>query len=247
MNNFSLYTKYYDLLNSEKKYDEECNYIEKLLNENFNNPKSILEFGSGTGIHGLNLLNKGYDVYGIENSPEMVEIAKKNGYECQVDDIEKFSLNKKFDSIIALFHVVSYLNTNEKLINTFKNAHKHLNIGGCFIFDVWYTPAVNYLKPSPRLRKISNDNYNIVRIAEPEILENQNVVNVDYEIIVEDKKSNKFDVIKERHPMRHFSIQEIKLLAIIAGFEFVRAEEFMSSEIPSKNTWGVCFILKKEK
>ena len=57
----------------------------------------------------------------------------------------------------------------------------------------------------------------------------------------------KFDVIKERHPMRHFSIQEIKLLAIIAGFEFVRAEEFMSSEIPSKNTWGVCFILKKEK
>jgi SAM-dependent methyltransferase len=245
MDNFSLYTKYYDLLYADKNYHAESDYIDSLLQNYSEKPKSILEFGSGTGSHGLLFMKKGYELYGIENSPTMVEIAKKNGYQCEVNDIEKFSLNREFDSIIALFHVVSYLTTNEKLINTFNNAFTHLKKGGLFIFDVWYTPAVYNLQPRSRIKKISNKNLDVIRIANPELIDNKSIVNVDYDIIVKDKISNNFEMFVEKHPMRHFGIQEIKLLAKLTGFEFVKSEEFLSGNTTSDKTWGVCFILKK--
>ena len=45
--------------------------------------------------------------------------------------------------------------------------------------------------------------------------------------------------------MRHFSIPEIKLLAEFSGFEFLKAEEFVTGNEPSPVTWGVNFILRK--
>jgi hypothetical protein len=45
--------------------------------------------------------------------------------------------------------------------------------------------------------------------------------------------------------MRHFSIPEIHMLASFTGFELLKAEEFLSGNEPSENTWGVNFILRK--
>ena len=73
----------------------------------------------------------------------MVNSAKLiKGFTCQVGDITNVNLNKEFDNIISLFHVVSYLTSNYDIKNLFLNANKHLKKGGLFIFDIWYSPAV---------------------------------------------------------------------------------------------------------
>ncbi|HET9570356.1 MAG TPA: class I SAM-dependent methyltransferase [Bacteroidales bacterium] len=245
--NFNYYSKYYDLLYSTKNYNEEAKYISECINKYHPDAKKILEFGSGTGIHGLILKKMGYDIYGIERSRQMVDKAILNGYPCMQADIKDFKSENQFDVVVALFHVISYLNDNESLVATFKNASKCLKLEGLFIFDVWYSPAVYFLKPETRIKKVENEEISVIRFAEPEIHINSNVVDVNYSILVKDKTTLNWLEFEEKHPMRHFSIPEIELIAKFTGFALIKAEEFMSGKQPSENTWGVNFILKKTK
>jgi SAM-dependent methyltransferase len=244
-NNFDLYSKYYDLLNNNKDYNAEAKYIYSCINSQSSKAKSILEFGSGTGIHGLILQKMGFDIYGLERSQQMVDIARLNGFKCEQADITKFDMDRKFDVVISLFHVISYINDNDSLIKVFRNALKCLNSEGLFIFDIWYTPAVCHQKPEIRIKKVESSELSIIRIAEPEIHTNNNVVDVNYSILIKNKKTEKLTEFQEKHPMRHFSIPEISLLATLTGFEILKTEEFLTKNQPSENTWGVNFILKK--
>ena len=135
---------------------------------------TILELGSGTGAHGLILQNIGYDIYGLEQSLQMTDKANLRGFPCEQADIREFTIDRKFDAVISLFHVISYIIDNESLNQVFKNASNCLNPGGLFIFDVWYSPAVYHQKPEIRIKKVEDEEICVIRLAEPEMLINQN-------------------------------------------------------------------------
>jgi SAM-dependent methyltransferase len=243
--NFYLYSKYYDLLYQDKDYNAEANYISNCIKTYFPSAKTIIEFGSGTGRHGLILQKLGYDTYGLERSKQMVEEAIFHGFPCKQADVTNFEIDRKFDVVISLFHVISYITANASLEKVFRNASMCLNSNGLFIFDVWYSPAVYHQKPETRIKKVENEEINVIRMAEAEINVNQNVVDVNYSILIKNKSSDKWIEFQETHPMRHFSIPEISLLATFTGFQLLKAEEFLTGNQPSENTWGVNFILKK--
>lgn len=75
MQNFKLYSQYYDLLYEDKDYIAEANYIADLINTYRPHSKSILELGSGTGKHAFLLAEQGYKILGLERSADMVAIA----------------------------------------------------------------------------------------------------------------------------------------------------------------------------
>lgn len=249
MNNFQLYSQYYDLLYKDKNYVAEAEYVAKTLKAYHKNIVSVIELGSGTGNHAEHLCTQRFKIFGIERSSEMVDIAKQKNianYFPTVGDITTFKLKEKADAVISLFHVVSYLTDNQQLINCFSLTNEHLNSGGIFLFDVWYTPAVYTQKPETRIKRLSNQAIEVIRLAEPQIHYNNNVVDVNYEVIIKDSTSGKFTTLLEKHPMRHFSIPEIEILAALTGFELLKAEEFLTANLPSANTWGVCFVLRKK-
>ena len=94
------------------------------------------------------------------------QLSKIKGLEYSIGDIEKINLNFEFDALLSLFHVISYQTTNKKLLGVFQNAKNHLKKGGLFIFDVWYSCAVNSIKPSTRVKRFSNKKVEITKIAE---------------------------------------------------------------------------------
>jgi SAM-dependent methyltransferase len=243
--NFDLYSKYYDLLYGDKEYNSEVEYIIKCIKKHAPNSNTILEFGSGTGKHGLLLEKQGYTVYGLEKSPSMVAVAKRNGFNCKQSDITNFAIADKFDVVLSLFHVISYITDNKSLNLVFQNAYNSLNDGGLFIFDVWYSPAVYTQVPERRIKKVENDNISVIRFAEPKMNFNNNVVEVHYTILVKEKESDTWIQVEETHPMRHFTIPEIETLANINGFKLIKSESFLTGIEPSNYTWGINFILKK--
>lgn len=249
MSNFNKYSRYYDLLYKDKNYTSEAEYVLNLA-KNYNKEcNKFLELGCGTGNHAAVLCNKGFSVVGLERSEEMVALAKQkniSNFNPQVADITNFNINEKFDVALSLFHVISYLTDNEQLINCFNTVHQHLNINGIFIFDVWYSPAVYIQKPETRVKRISDEQIDVTRIAESTVYYNKNVVDVNYTIFIQDKATKITEVHHETHPMRHFSINEIKMLADFIGFDFVKAEEFLTANKTSENTWGVCMVLRKK-
>jgi SAM-dependent methyltransferase len=244
--NFEKYSSCYNLFYLDKDYKSEANYIAGLLGKHDVRAGNILEFGSGTGIHGAQLAELGYSVLGIELSEEMhLRAEVKKNFSSIHGDIRTVSLNQKFDAIVSLFHVVSYQVTNESLLATFRNAARHLKSEGVFIFDVWFTPAVYYMKPEVRIKTVRDGAIEVRRIAIPKIFYDQNRVDVNYTFIALNIDSNIAEVYSESHSMRHFSTGEIELIATISGFELIKSEEFLTGNAPSEFTWGVTFVLRK--
>jgi SAM-dependent methyltransferase len=239
------YSAYYDLFYADKDYVSEVLYVADLLKKFSKGPR-ILEFGSGTGKHGSLLAAKGFHMYGIELSESMVAKAQEIGFPCEVGNIVTHRVNKTYDAVISLFHVISYLTTNQEVISAFKNAAKHLAMGGIFLFDVWYTPAVLSQRPESRTKCLENADYKVTRFAVPAMQTQQNVVDVNYTVQVQDKITGVVSEFQEKHSMRHFSIPEIDLICSLTGFERIQCEEFLTKRTPGDDTWGVCFVLKKK-
>ena len=250
---FEKYAKYYDLLYQDKDYKGESDYISSLINTHLPKTKKILEFGSGSGIHGRLLGDLGYQVTGIERSQQMIDLGNKRAelnkatpnFNCVQGDCTDTFIGNDFDAVISLFHVLSYQTSNESVTAMLNNAYKQLKPGGIFIFDYWYAPAVWNYRPTLRVKKVENSELKITRIAEPECGEDTNRVNVNYLTFIEDLSSGKISKIQETHEMRAFDLDEISQFSSSAGFEVLQSEAWMTKESPSPRTWGVCSTLKK--
>ena len=237
---------YYNLFYENKDYESEAKYIHDKLIKHQHKGNSILELGCGTGKHANNLSKFGYKILGIEQSESMLKkVIKSKNFECIKGDIRKIKLEKKFDCVISLFHVLSYQISNESLKSVFITAFNNLKTEGIFLFDFWFAPAVIHQKPSVRTKTISTKNNKVCRIAEPEILLEKNQVNVKYTFYDFHQKANTFKISEELHQMRYFSIPELEYIAESTGFQMLEAEEFLTGSKPSLNTWGVLIIFKK--
>lgn len=243
---FDAYSRYYDLLYCDKDYSGEVAYIQTLLDRYDLTKCELLEFGSGTGKHGRLLSEQGFHVHGIERSAAMVAQAiPTEGFTCQQGDICTVQMGRTYDAVLSLFHVISYQTSNTNVKAVFARAAEHLHPDGLFIFDFWYTPAVYAQRPMVRVKRMSDKSIEITRIAEPVIFPNENRVDVNYTIFARDLKTGEVKAFVETHPMRHFSLPEIDLLAELSGFTRIGTEEFLTGNSPGEDTWGVCVTLKR--
>ena len=237
----------YDLLYGEKDTLAEAEWIAATLESHGCPPSGrLLEFGSGTGRHARILADRGYQVTGVEPSPDMLERAELHPRVTYLHgDTASTSLDETCDAVLALFHVMSYHTSLPELHGFFDTASRHLVSGGLFAFDVWFTPAVHSLIPEARVLEKANSQISVTRTATPTEDIARSLVTVSYDYTVEDLASGTASTFTESHAMKHFTQTEIELLAGQHGFELVEALEFMSSAKPSRNTWGVWFTLRK--
>lgn len=252
---FGAYSKYYDLLYKDKDYKSEADFVHGLIQKYAPDAKTILDLGCGTGKHDLLFAQKGYQVTGIDISAEMISIAKTSLSSLKSEhfippkfllmDIRTVQLNEKFDSVISLFHVMSYQVTNDDVIATLETASRHLNQEGIFIFDCWYGPGVLTDPPTVRLNEIENKDMAVTRLAKPTVHFHRNIVDVNYHVFVRDKISQNVDELKECHKMRYFFKPEIELFLKRADFELLDFVEFMKNTPPGKGKWNACFVCRK--
>lgn len=250
---FEKYAQYYDLLYQDKDYRAESNYVISLIDKFHAKTKKVLEFGSGSGIHGRMLADEGFVVSGIEKSQKMIDLGlsspiqinPKTNFSCIKGDCTQAFLADDFDTVISLFHVLSYQTTNQTVLGMLNNAYRQLKAGGIFILDYWHAPAVWSIGPALRVKKVENKELKITRIAQPECLREQNIVKVNYQTFVEELKSNHISEIKETHEMRAFENEEIRKFANHTGFTEIKSEEWLTGQKPSVDSWATCTILQK--
>lgn len=248
---FKDYSKYYNLLYTDKNYTAEVEYIHSLIMEYSKNSKRILDLGCGTGKHDFMLAKKGYSITGIDMSESMINIAKRdNNYsklnlEFQVGDIRNIKLNKMHDVVISLFHVASYQKTNSDILKYFRTAHSHLKNQGLFIFDFWYGPAVLTDRPQNRIKILEDKQIKVRRFTIPEIHPNKNVVNVKFDILIEDKQTKTMKEFTEIHEMRYFFLPELEYFLEQSGFSIINCYKWMTTSNLDLNSWYGTIIAKK--
>jgi SAM-dependent methyltransferase len=248
---FVEYSRCYDLLYADKDYHAEVVYVAQHIRTVTGGASTILELGCGTGKHAQHFGAEGFAVHGVDLSSEMIEIARSNqrvgllAQTFEVGDVRSIRLGRQFDCVLSLFHVMSYQTTNEDVRSTFQTAFEHTLQGGCFLFDCWYGPGVLTDPPVVRVKRVSSESLDIMRIAEPTIHSLENVVQVDYSLRVLQKATGCEKWVMESHRMRYFFVPEIKLMLEEAGFSFCGAYKWMSEEEPGLNAWNALIVGKK--
>ncbi len=106
---------------------------------------SILDLACGKGRHSVYLNSKGYDVHGIDLSPESIQFAKRfenKGLHFDVQDMRSFLLEKKFECILNLFTSFGYFQIPEENVAVLERIKLHLKPGGIFVLDYFNTQAI---------------------------------------------------------------------------------------------------------
>jgi SAM-dependent methyltransferase len=246
MSVFNEYARYYDLFYRDKDYYGEAEYVHGLIQSHAPGARSLLNLGCGSGAHDRFLVDLNYTVTGVDLSDTMLTIAQQRAagndvFDYHQGDIRSIRLNKSFDAVISLFHVMSYQVTNEDVISSFTTARSHLNTGGLFIFDCWYGPAVLTDLPGMRLKEIENENFRVVRIAQPAMRPNDNVVEVEYRFFIQENTVSNHE-LRERHVMRYFFPPELKLICRHTHFSLINSFGWLSGNKPDMSTWYACFV-----
>jgi SAM-dependent methyltransferase len=255
MSSFGQYASYYDLVYRDKDYRAEAGYVAGLIRRYSPKARTLLEMGCGTGLHATHLAEQGFAVLGVDLSEPMVERARaqreclapalKEALEFTRGDIRHLRLNRTFDAVIALFHVMSYQTGNEDLQGAFTSAAVHLEPGGLLVFDCWYGPGVLTDRPAVRVKRMEDERIRVTRLAEPVMHANENVVDVHYEIHIEEKASGQVGRVRETHRMRYLFAPEVRLFLAQAGFEPLAEREWMSDKELGFSAWGACFVARK--
>jgi SAM-dependent methyltransferase len=249
----------YDLLYGDKDYAAEAAYVARHIRAVVPAASTVLELGSGTGRHGRLLAQSGFDVHGIERNAEMVAIAQSIGgaitdrpagarggtFTCSEGDLCSARIGRTFDAVIALFHVIGYQASNERLLAAFRLAAAHLAPGGVFLFDVWHGPAVLEIGPSSRAKEASDARLTVRRTASPRLNADAGTVDVLFRYECEDRATAAVERFDELHVMRYLFPAEVDLLARACGLVPVVQEEFMTGRPASGRTWTVMHGLRR--
>src|SRR5262249_32654967 len=153
----------------------------------------------------------GYRVHGVERSAEMLVQAEQKRAAASLGerlrfsqgDVRSFELGETFGAAICMFAVLGYQTTNEALLETFRQARKHLDPGGLFICDFWYGAAVLHQRPTERAHVISEGEDRIIRIARPTMDLPNNIVHVRYDLF-RLRGDRLVSEVREVHSMRYF-------------------------------------------
>jgi len=239
---FGAYARYYDLLYQDKDYEGEVRYVSSLIHKFAPSASSLFDIGCGTGRHAELFSHMGFRVSGLDRSEEMVSRAKNRHLDIEFHqgDLCNVRMDKNFDVVSALFHVISYLTTDDELQSAFDNVREHLKPKGLFVFDCWHGPAVLHQFPEVRIKRLEEGTNRVVRIAEPNLIAEKKRVDVNYQIFV--KVNGVWDEFTETHSMRYLYPQEIEELLSNSGLHLLHTEEWMTSRGPSQNTWSVVYV-----
>ena len=252
---FDAYATYYDLLYQDKDYKAEATFVHNLL-EAHGVPISgcLLELGCGTGKHAECFARLGYTIYGVDMSAAMVASANARKprdvaerIQFKVGDVRDVRVPMLFDAVISLFHVASYQISNADLIAMFKTATEHLKPGGVFLFDCWYGPAVLTDRPVVRVKRVRNKAVEVLRIAEPVMRPNENIVEVKYTVQLKQAGKEPMSEFSETHHLRYLFAPELELLLAMSGMQVVERLEWLTDKATGFGSWAATFIAVKNE
>ncbi len=162
-------TPYYHILYKDRDYDEASDFMNYLVSFlKLEKGAKILDLACGKGRHSKYLNELGYDVTGVDLSPESIASAKKyenSTLHFQVHDM-CLPFPDKFDAVFNLFTSFGYFESEGDNVRTIQAIKEELNKKGFGVIDFLNSKYVKeHIIPFEE-KKVSNITFHIERYIE---------------------------------------------------------------------------------
>ena len=140
MDAYTSFASVYDLFMDNVPYEEWCAFLCKILAQHGITDGPVLDLGCGTGKMTRLMAEQGYDMTGIDNAAEMLQIAAMEPGEVPIlyllQDMQDLELDGCVRAVYSVCDCVNYVLDEEELQQAFSRVHEYLEEDGVFIFDV---------------------------------------------------------------------------------------------------------------
>ena len=246
MEAYSEFAGVYDMFMDNIPYREWGEYLIDLLKEYEINDGLLLDLGCGTGTMTEILSEAGYDMIGVDNADEMLNIAiskrEQSGHDILYlnQDMREFELYGTVRGIVSICDSINYITEEDDLLQVFKLVNNYLDIGGLFIFD---------LNTEYKYRQIGDATIAENREEGSFIWENnyyeEDMIN-EYDLTLFIRgEDGRYDRYMENHLQRAYPLDRGKELIEEAGLEFVTAYDAFTRE-PVKAESERVYVIARE-
>ncbi|HEY6363482.1 MAG TPA: class I SAM-dependent methyltransferase, partial [Candidatus Binatia bacterium] len=180
--------------------------IHRLIRRHKPKARTLLEVACGTGAI-LKILAKSYDVAGLDRSPQMLSLACKKLPHARFHrkDMVSFDLGKKFDVVICVFdssnHVLNFADWQK----IFRNAARHLEEDGLFLFDINTQAKLKRLISAPTWVHKFGRNLEVINVTAGR----RGIANWNIRVF-EHRRGNKYGLFEEDIKEISFPVNKIK-------------------------------------
>lgn len=250
MDAYTDFARVYDTFMDETPYEEWSAFLVGILKEFGIERELVLELGCGTGSLTELLADAGFDMIGVDNSAEMLNIAMEKRecsgretdilYLCQ--DMREFELYGTVKAVVSVCDSLNYLLSEEDLLKTFRLVNNYLDPGGIFVFD--FNTVYKYAEVIGDTT-IAENREECSFIWENFYHEEEQINEYDLTIFVKEER-DLFRRFTETHYQRGYTLVKMKQLVEKAGLEFVRALDADTHDEVTKTSERI-YVIAKEK
>ena len=220
---------------SEQALDEERNLI--------------VELGCGTGSFTQVLYKLGYDIMGVDLSPDMLNLARmksqKAGYNIMYleQDMRELDLYCTAGTIVSVCDSINYVLEDREVIDTFKLVNNFLYPKGLFIFDF---NTLHKYRDVIGDTTIAENREDCSFIWDNYYHEDDHVNEYDLTIFAKCGKEDEiFRRSVETHFQRGYTLEEMKGFVKEAGLEFIEAIDADTHDEPNDDSERIYIIARE--
>lgn len=240
----------YDLFMESVPYEKWGEQIHNILIENKIADGLVLDLGCGTGAMTRIFRDYGYDMIGVDNSEDMLMVAREAEYDqmdsdkgeilylCQ--DMREFQLYGTVRSVISVCDCLNYITDVKDLTEVFSLVANYLDAGGLFIWDMntpyKYSSIPDTIAENQETAAFIWNNY-----YDDETKLNTYEVN----LFIQDEESDLFSRETEVHVQRAYTLDEIKDALTKAGMELIKIMDCDTGKDVAETTSRWLFVARE--
>ena len=249
MEAYTSFAAVYDTFMDNIPYEEWEKYLKSLLYEYGVREGLVLELGCGTGNMTEILAQSGYDMIGVDNAEEMLEIAIEKRMKSGLDilylqqDMREFELYGTVKAIVSVCDSVNYILEEEELEEVFRLVNNYLDPGGVFIFD--FNTGYKYREILGD-QTIAENREECSFIWDNYYYEEERINEYELSLFIREGDSELYRKYQETHFQKAYDLETMKRLITQSGLEYITAYDAFTKEAPTRVSERI-YVIARER
>ena len=250
MEAYTSFAEVYDQFMDNVPYREWADFLQEILQKEGINDGLVLDLGCGTGSMTEELAGRGYDIIGVDNSEDMLEIAMEKRQESGHDilyllqDMQEFELYGTVRAVVSVCDSVNYVTEKEELEQVFRLVNNYLDPGGIFVFD--FNTEYKYREVLGD-RTIAENREDSSFIWDNYYYEEEHMNEYELTLFIQETDQKElYHKYQETHFQRAYTLEEIRELLEKSGLRFVAAYEDYTKKAPGKGSERICVVPREQ-